>query len=172
MGSLKKGQFFEEGCWNGPQISQLQVDRIDGMVKEAVKQGAKIACGGNKVDGPGYFYQNTIVTDVTDDMTIHKEEVFGPVQNVYKYKDLDDAIHRANDHQYGLAAGLVSQDITECMKGAEELLAGQVFINGWGNGNENSPFGGHRESGIGRELGDEGLSGYLETSSVLINHSV
>lgn len=140
------------------------------MVKEAVKQGAKVACGGKKVERPGYFYENTIITDLTDDMTIHNEEVFGPVQNVYKYSTLDEAIHRANKHQYGLSAGIMSQDITECMRAAEELKAGQVYINTWFNINENSSFGGHRQSGIGRELGEAGLQGYLETSTILINH--
>jgi len=157
---------------SGPQISQAQLDKIMGLVEIGVNEGATLRAGGKRIDRPGFYHESTVFTDVTDDMTIATEEIFGPVVSILKFKTIDEAIQRANAHRYGLAGGVVTQSLDKALKVSNGIRAGLVHVNCWTGPLLPTPFGGFRESGIGRELGQKGLDGYLEHSSILIKTSL
>ncbi|GAB5512125.1 MAG: aldehyde dehydrogenase family protein [Hyphomicrobiales bacterium] len=153
----------------GAIISSDHQAKIDGYVKEAAGAGATVAMGGDalSVGGmPGLFYQPTIVTDVTPDMAIASDEVFGPVLSVLTFKTFEEAIAIANGGTYGLSAGVWSDDVHTCLKFARQVRAGTVWTNTWMDGFSELPFGGVKESGLGRELGHTGIEEYLETKTV------
>ena len=153
----------------GAIISTQHQAKIDRYVKEARSAGADILLGGEglKIDGlNGQFYQPTVVTDVTADMTIANEEVFGPVLSIIKFKTFDEAITLANGSAYGLSAGVWSKDISTCLDFTRKVRAGTVWTNTWMDGYPELPFGGVKESGLGRELGPNGLEEFLETKTV------
>jgi betaine-aldehyde dehydrogenase len=153
----------------GAIISADHQAKIDGYVKEAVNVGATVAMGGDALsvgDMSGLFYQPTIVTDVTPDMAIASQEVFGPVLSVLTFKTFDEAIAIANGGTYGLSAGVWSNDVHTCLKFARKVQAGTVWTNTWMDGFSELPFGGVKESGLGRELGHNGIGEYLETKTV------
>ena len=169
MAKAKKiGDPFEEGVENGPLISQVQLDKVLNYIDLGQKEGAKLLCGGKRINRKGYFVETTIFADVTDDMTIAKEEIFGPVMSIMKFKTIDEAIERANASQYGLVSGVVTQSLDSAIKVSNKMKSGQVYVNCWAANQPSTPFGGYKESGIGRELGQKSLDGYLETKCVLI----
>ena len=147
-------------------VSEVQRDRAENMVAEAAQQGATIATGGHKLNRPGWFLEPTIVTDVTPDMTIAREEVFGPVLSVLKCDDVESGISIANDSEYGLVGGIFTQDVDKANKAAQQIRAGQVFINEWFAGGVETPFGGFGKSGYGREKGREALWNYVQTKNI------
>jgi aldehyde dehydrogenase (NAD+) len=151
----------------GPQISQEQLDRILHFTNLGKKEGASLRTGGARVGNKGYFMEPTVFADVSDDMTIAREEIFGPVMSIMKYSDLDEVIERANDSIYGLAAGLWTRDLGKAHYVASKLKAGTVWINCFNVYDSAQPFGGFKRSGMGRELGEEALSNYLEHKSVV-----
>lgn len=110
------GDAFEEGVFNGPQISQVQLDKILNYIETGKKEGAKLMCGGKRIDRKGYFLETTVFADVTDDMTIAKEEIFGPVMSIFKFKTINEAIERANNTNYGLVSSVFSQNIDSALK--------------------------------------------------------
>lgn len=124
-------------------------------------------CGGQRHGDRGYFIQPTVFTGVTDDMVIAREEIFGPVMQIMKFKTIDEVIKRANDSTYGLGAGIVGKDIGQLNKIANSLRVGTVYINCYDVFDSQTPFGGYKDSGIGRELGPNGLEGYLESKTVI-----
>lgn len=153
----------------GAIISSDHQAKIDGYVKEAADAGATVAMGGDalSVGGmPGLFYQPTIVTDVTPDMAIASDEVFGPVLSVLTFRTFEEAIAIANGGTYGLSAGVWSDDVHTCLNFARQVRAGTVWTNTWMDGFSELPFGGVKESGLGRELGHNGIEEYLETKTV------
>lgn len=152
----------------GPLISQVQLDTVLRYIEAGKKDGAKLLVGGNRMDRPGFFVEPTIFADVTDEMVIAKEEIFGPVISVLKFKTIDEVIERANDHVFGLASGVQTTNINTAMRMAEELRQGCVQINCFNNIQPTIPFGGFRQSGFGRELGEKSLDSYYETSSIII----
>jgi acyl-CoA reductase-like NAD-dependent aldehyde dehydrogenase len=152
----------------GPVISEKQMHMILGHVETAKTQGADILAGGMRAGDQGWFVPPTIVGGVRDDMTIAQEEVFGPVLSVLTFKDDAEALHRANNTPYGLAAGLWSQDVTRVRRMADALQAGTVWVNCWGETDAASPFGGVKQSGYGREMGRDAISLYSQTKSVWI----
>ncbi len=152
----------------GPVISEKQMHMILGHVETAKTQGADILAGGMRAGDQGWFVPPTIVGGVRDDMTIAQEEVFGPVLSVLTFKDDGEALHRANNTPYGLAAGLWSQDVTRVRRMADALQAGTVWVNCWGETDAASPFGGVKQSGYGREMGRDAISLYSQTKSVWI----
>ncbi|TNV79367.1 hypothetical protein FGO68_gene4912 [Halteria grandinella] len=164
----KTGDPFEQGIENGPQISQKQTDKIMGYIESGVKEGARLLTGGKRMDRPGYFIEPTVFADVTDDMLIAKEEIFGPVMNIIKFKTIDEVIRRANATQYGLVSGVVTKDLDTAIKVSNGVQAGLVFVNTWMAQNSATPFGGYKNSGFGRELGEISLKNYLETKTVII----
>ena len=131
-------------------------------------EGAKCEIGGKRLGETGYYVAPTIFSNVTDDMTIAREEIFGPVMQLLKYSDLDDAIARANDTQYGLAAGVCTRDAGTAMYAAKELQAGTVWVNCYDNFDVAVPFGGYKESGWGRDKGEYALDNYTETKAIMM----
>lgn len=124
--------------------------------------------GGARHGSKGWYVQPTVFSDVTDDMTIAKEEIFGPVMSIMKFKDIDEVIERANNSNYGLGAGVVTKSLDNAIKLSNGIRAGTVYVNCYDIFDANTPFGGFKDSGVGRELGEHGLKGYLETKNVII----
>jgi aldehyde dehydrogenase (NAD+) len=149
-------------------VSERQWDRVHSYIRRGVEEGARIVVGGpDRPDGlsDGYFVRPTLFADVTNDMTIAREEIFGPVLSVLTYRDDDDAVEIANDTTYGLQAYVFSSDPTRAHRVASRLEAGRVLING---AQESlSPFGGFKQSGLGREYGTYGLESFLELRAVM-----
>ncbi|KAI1372244.1 aldehyde dehydrogenase [Hypoxylon crocopeplum] len=164
----KVGDPFDEGTFQGPQVSQLQYDRIMGYIEEGKKGGATIEVGGERHGDKGYFIKPTIFTNVTNDMKIMQEEIFGPVVAVAKFKTEEEVIQLGNDSAYGLAAAVHTKNINTAIRVSNELRAGTVWVNSYNMLSHALPFGGFGESGIGRELGEEALYNYTETKSVSI----
>jgi len=155
-------------CDVGPVIDKIQFDKILGYLESGKKEGATVACGGGKQDGKGYHIQPTIFTDVKDDMKIAKEEIFGPVMQVLKFKTLEEAIERSNKTHFGLAAGICTRDVGTAMAAARDLDAGTVWINCFNNFDMACPFGGYKSSGWGREKGEYALENYTQVKSVIM----
>ncbi|MGV0776044.1 aldehyde dehydrogenase family protein [Mycolicibacterium elephantis] len=157
----------------GPLISDQQRDRVLSFVDNARQSGAKVVLGGGTPRGrrftKGYWIEPTIVTEVTNDMEIAREEIFGPVLCVLRYTDETDAVRQANDTQYGLSAGVWSTDYERALGVAAQLRAGTVWINNWHQIDSALPFGGYKQSGLGRELGEDALDEYTETKHVHID---
>ena len=166
--SLALGHPDDEGAQLGPLVSSAQRDRVRGFIDRAVDEGARLVTGGSgPVEGtPGYFVRPTVFSDVTTEMEIHREEVFGPVLAIEPYDDEDDAIRIANDSIYGLGGSVWSKDPERARSIADRLRTGQVMVNG-GQFNPNAPFGGYKQSGIGREFGTLGLEEFLETKALM-----
>jgi len=170
--SLKVGDPFEKDSYQGPQVSQVQFDRIMGYINSGKEQGATVHYGGERIGSEGYFISPTIFTNSTPDMKIVQEEIFGPVGVVIKFKDEDDIIKLANDTVYGLAAAVFSQNINRALSTAHKLKAGTAWVNCANVLNPNVPFGGFKQSGIGRELGEYALANYTNVKAVHVNLSI
>ena len=140
-----------------------------GYIQSGKEEGATLHHGGARVGTEGYFIQPTIFTDVKPHMKIVKEEIFGPVGVVIKFKDEDDVIHQANDTVYGLAAAVFSQNVSRAMTVAQRLRAGTVWVNHYNKLHPQIPFGGFKQSGIGRELGKYALANYTNVKAVQVN---
>lgn len=160
---------FEAATVQGPQIDATQTEKILELIESGKKQGARLVTGGSRMKQKGYFIEPTVFADVDDSMRIAKEEIFGPVQQLFKYKTLDEAIERSNATEYGLAAGILTNDINQALKYADSVRAGSIWVNGFMTMSCNTPFGGFKQSGIGREMGEEGLHEYCEIKTVTIN---
>ncbi|WP_040167405.1 aldehyde dehydrogenase family protein [Microbacterium gorillae] len=156
----------------GPLVSQEHLDRVHGLVQSGIEQGARLVTGGARVTGDlesGFFYPPTVFADVTDDMRIAQEEIFGPVLSVMAYDDLDEAVARANDVDYGLAAVIWTQDLKTAHTLPPRLRAGTVFVNQLPLIDPGAPWGGFGLSGWGREMGEYAIDEFTETQSTFIN---
>ncbi len=158
----------EFGPTMGAMVSESQRDRAADMVLASQGEGAEIATGGRRMNIPGAFLEPTIVTNVTPDMKIANEEVFGPVLSVLKFSSDEGAIKIANGTPYGLVGGVFTRDLDRATTAARQLRAGQVFVNEWYAGGVETPFGGYGKSGYGREKGREALWNYVQTKNVAI----
>ncbi|EKJ79274.1 hypothetical protein FPSE_00585 [Fusarium pseudograminearum CS3096] len=165
----KLGAPFDESTVQGPQVSKTQYDRVLSYIEEGRKSGAKLLYGGSKYGDKGYFLQPTVFADTTEDMKIMKEEIFGPVVSIAKFSTDEEAIKKANDTSYGLAAALFTEKIARAHKVARKLQAGMVWINSSGDSHFGIPFGGYKSSGIGRELGQYALDAYTQPKAVHVN---
>lgn len=159
---------FTAGAVQGPQIDDTQFKKILNYVEVGQKEGAKLVTGGKRVGTEGYFIEPTIFANVTDDMTIAKEEIFGPVQSIIKFSTLEEVIERANNTAFGLAAGIVTNDLNKALMFSHAVEAGSVWVNTYLAVVNQAPFGGYKQSGIGRELGKHSLEGYLETKAITV----
>jgi succinate-semialdehyde dehydrogenase / glutarate-semialdehyde dehydrogenase len=166
MGALKIGRGTEEGVEVGPLIDEDQLCKVVELVEDAVAKGARVLCGGERVEGPGHFYKPTVLADVPADARLLKEEVFGPVAPVRSFADEEEAIAAANDTEFGLVAYLYTGGLQRAFRVVERLESGMVGLNQGIVSNAGAPFGGVKHSGIGREGGPEGIEEYLEIKYV------
>lgn len=153
----------------GPLNSEQHRDRVHDYVQVGVEEGATVATGGEVPDRDGYFYEPTVLTDVDNGMRVAQEEIFGPVLCVIPYSDDEDPIEIGNDVAYGLVAGVFTNDVRRAHRAAQRLQAGNVYVNKWFGDTNQTPFGGFKHSGIGREKGLEALDSYLQSKNVAIN---
>ncbi|XP_053726852.1 aldehyde dehydrogenase 1A1-like [Synchiropus splendidus] len=156
------------GVDQGPQIDKKQFDKIMELIESGKMEGATLECGGSAWGQDGLFIQPTIFSNVTDDMRIAKEEIFGPVQQILRFRGVDEVIQRANATHYGLAAGVFTSNIDKALRVSSALLAGMVWVNCYNAMNVQCPFGGFKMSGNGRELGKYALQEYTEVKAVTI----
>src|SRR6267378_1836575 len=162
------GNPFDKNTEQGPQVDQDQFNKVMSYIDAGKKENAKLVTGGNRVGDKGYFIEPTVFADVQDNMKIAQEEIFGPVMTILKFKDLDEVVDRANKSMYGLAAAVWTKDITKAHAIADRVRAGTVWVNCYDVFDAGAPFGGYKQSGIGRELGEYGLANYTEVKTVTI----
>lgn len=168
---LKVGDGRDEGVTQGPLIEQAAVDKVLSHIEDATSKGAHIATGGKSTDQGACFFEPTVLTDVTQDMKVAKEETFGPVAPLFRFKEESEAITMANDTEFGLAAYLFTQNTGRQWRVGEALEYGMVGINTGAISNEVAPFGGIKQSGLGREGGQVGIDEYLETKYLCLDIS-
>jgi succinate-semialdehyde dehydrogenase/glutarate-semialdehyde dehydrogenase len=168
MGSLKMGNGLDDGVALGPLVNQEGLDKVIELVDDAVSKGAKVLTGGKKPEGTGYFYPATVLSNVPDGAKMLNEEIFGPVASLQTFKDEAEVITRANDTEYGLVAYLYTKDLSRGLRVSEKLDFGMIGLNRGLVSDPAAPFGGMKQSGIGREGAHEGLKEFLETQYVSV----
>jgi acyl-CoA reductase-like NAD-dependent aldehyde dehydrogenase len=164
--SSRLGPGLEPKTQLGPVVSAEQQERVLGYIESGLSEGAELVAGGAKAGEEGYFIEPTLFTATRDDLKIAREEIFGPVLVALPYESLEEVAARANDTEYGLAAGVWTENLSSAHRLAALLKAGMVYVNCWGEVDPGAPFGGYKASGIGREHGRDGLDAYLETKTV------
>jgi succinate-semialdehyde dehydrogenase/glutarate-semialdehyde dehydrogenase len=162
MAALTVGPGTEPGVDVGPLIDDAGRAKVDELVRDAVKHGAKVRTGGELPDGPGYFYPPTVLTDVSTDSAIMDTEIFGPVAAILTFDDEDEAVAAANDTEFGLAGYLFTQSLDRALRVSERMESGMIGLNTGLVSNPAAPFGGVKQSGLGREGGRVGIDGFLE----------
>jgi succinate-semialdehyde dehydrogenase/glutarate-semialdehyde dehydrogenase len=168
MKALKVGDPLESETDVGPLATEQGRVDVEKLVEEAVGQGATVLCGGSRADGPGWYYPPTVVADITQDMPLYREEVFGPVASLYRVADIEEAIAVANDSPFGLGSNAWTSDPDEQKRFVNDLQAGQVFINGMTISYPELPFGGVKRSGYGRELSGHGIREFCNLKTVWV----
>ncbi len=167
---IKLGDPMQMSTGMGPLVSKKQLDTVLSYIESGKEEGARLVCGGKRAEGKdlenGYFVEPTIFADVTNDMKIAREEIFGPVLCVMKYSDEKEAVAMANDSIYGLAGGIWSRDVNKANELALQMEAGTIWINDWHMFRNDAPFGGYKQSGIGRELGTAAFDEYTQTKHI------
>jgi aldehyde dehydrogenase (NAD+) len=162
------GDPFNPQTEQGPQVDRDQFDKVMGYIQAGKDEGAKLVHGGGRVGDKGYFIEPTVFSDVRDNMKIAEEEIFGPVMSIIKFKDIDEVTERANRTIYGLAAAVWTRDISKALAIANNVRAGTVWVNCYDVFDAAAPFGGFKQSGLGRELGEYGLQQYTEVKTVTV----
>jgi succinate-semialdehyde dehydrogenase/glutarate-semialdehyde dehydrogenase len=169
MKGLKVGHGLEDGVALGPLVNAEARDKVTELVDDAVAKGAKILVGGKAAEGRGYFFPATVLTDVPNDAKLLREEIFGPVAPIQKFTDTDEVVARANGTEYGLVAYLYTRDLARGMQVSERLDFGMIGLNRGLVSDPAAPFGGMKQSGIGREGAHEGIMDFLETQYVSVS---
>ena len=169
MSGLKMGNGLDDGVSLGPLVNKDGLAKVVELVDDAVKKGAKILTGGKAPGGPGFFYPATVLANVSNDAKMLNEEIFGPVASIQTFKSEDEVVTRANDTEYGLVAYLYTKDVGRGMRVSEKLEFGMIGLNRGLVSDPAAPFGGMKQSGIGREGAHEGLMEFLETQYVSVN---
>ncbi len=163
------GDPFDPDTQQGPQVDEAQFDKVLRYIDYGKKDGAKMIQGGGRVGDRGYFIEPTLFDGVTDDMRIARDEIFGPVMSVLKFKNVDEIVRRANDTNFGLAAAVWTRDVAKAHCFAAKVKAGTVWVNCYDVFDAAAPFGGFKQSGLGRELGEAGLANYTELKTVTVS---
>ncbi|KAA8593616.1 hypothetical protein FQN60_009732 [Etheostoma spectabile] len=169
---MKIGDPLDRATDHGPQNHKAHLDKLVEYCQIGIKEGATLVCGGKQVQRPGFFFEPTVFTDVEDHMYIAVEESFGPIMILSKFKsgEVDDVLRRANATEFGLASGVFTRDISKALYVSEKLNAGTVFVNTYNKTDVASPFGGFKQSGFGKDLGQDALNEYLKTKAVTIEY--
>ncbi|SDG08865.1 betaine-aldehyde dehydrogenase [Alloyangia pacifica] len=162
------GDPMDESTTIGPMVSARQRGIVEGFIKKGVEEGARLVKGGKVIDGAGFYIEPTLFADVTDEMTIAREEIFGPVMSVLKFSTEEEALARANDTQFGLAAGVFTADLTRAHRMAAGFEAGTCYINAYNLTPVEAPFGGSKMSGVGRENSKAAIAHYSQVKSVYV----
>ncbi|HXJ92675.1 MAG TPA: aldehyde dehydrogenase family protein [Terriglobia bacterium] len=162
------GDPFNAGTEQGPQIDDTQFQKVMSYIDSGKREGAELLTGGKRVGSQGYFIEPTVFAGVRDEMKIAREEIFGPVMSIMKFRDLDEVIERANNTTYGLTAAVWTRDIGKAFAIADNVKAGTVWVNCYDVFDAAAPFGGYKQSGIGREFGEYGLHEYTEVKTVTV----
>jgi len=162
------GDPFDPATEQGPQIDKVQFDKVMSYIESGKREGAELLTGGNSIGDEGHFIEPTVFADVKDNMKIAREEIFGPVMSIMKFHDLDEVIGRANNTTYGLAAAVWTRDIGKALAISNNVRAGTVWVNCFDVFDAAAPFGGFKQSGIGREMGEYALQQYTEVKTVTI----
>ncbi len=168
--NLKIGPGVEQGTFMGPVVSAQQLERVTGYIRAGESQGAQIVSGNQVLPGKGFFVRPTIMSDVRPEMSVMRDEIFGPVVCALRFgdEDLDSIARLANDTSYGLSAYIWTRNVSIAHKLASRIKAGSISVNGGAGMDFTMPFGGFKQSGIGREHGREGMEAYTETKTVSI----
>jgi succinate-semialdehyde dehydrogenase / glutarate-semialdehyde dehydrogenase len=169
MADLKMGNGLEDGVALGPLVNAEGRDKVKDLVDDAVKRGAKVLTGGKMPEGKGYFYPATVLDNVPDGAAMLNDEIFGPVAAIQTFKSEDEVVRRANDTEYGLVAYLYTSDLGRGMRVSERLDFGMIGLNRGLVSDPAAPFGGMKQSGLGREGAHEGLMEFLETQYVSLS---
>lgn len=167
VNSIKLGHSLDPLTDQGPLVSEEQMNKVLGYIDQGKREGAKLVANGTRWGVKGWHVTPTIFADVQDEHLIAKEEIFGPVKSILKFEDNEEVVYRANKSNYGLGAGVMTDSLEEAHYFARNLRAGTVYINCYNKFSSTTPFGGFKDSGIGRELGEEGLNNYLENKTVV-----
>jgi acyl-CoA reductase-like NAD-dependent aldehyde dehydrogenase len=174
-GDIKMGNPLEMETEIGPVAFEEQLEKVQGYIESGREEGARLVCGGKRPQDEGlkdgYFIEPTIFTQVRNDMRVAQEEIFGPVLSVIPFQDEEELVRQANDTRYGLAAGIWTKDLQRAHRVAHALRAGTVWVNSYRTLSFNTPFGGHKMSGLGLENGLESLKEYTQVKSVWVELS-
>jgi len=162
------GDPFDPNTEQGPQVDDAQFEKVMSYIAAGKQEGASLLAGGNRVGNRGFFIEPTVFGDVKDDMKIAREEIFGPVMSILKFRDLDEVVERSNRSEYGLAAAVWTRDIGKAHAIANKVRAGTVWVNCYDVFDAAAPFGGFKQSGMGRELGEYGLQQYTEIKTITL----